>query len=436
MPTPFALPAVTHVLRHLLLNAQPDDAASALSDDKGWQVSTVAPDLVLRGPNESSSLNLFLYRVAPNLSWRNHDVRTHDAAGNRVAAPPLALDLHYLLTAYGTKDYQAETLLGHAMLALHDHPVLIRDVIMEAFDPDVSIEALMGASGLDTQIETMRISLEALDADGMERVWAGLQLAWRPSVSYLVTVLLLSSKAQARAAPPTRARTITTVPLSRPVIHRVAALADQFAPIEPGTVIAIDGARLLGEATAVMVGSTDLAGMVDEDADGYPDRLTIALPNPLPAGMLTGTRGVQIRHGVRIGGDTIPTPLVDSNIEAIALHPRITSAANVADADGGRGIAVTFAHDIGDRQKVEIILDRIVAGKVSGRGITLPVPDGNFDVPPSGNGTHANPRANLRKLWVPVTAAPVAGAYALRVTVDGLAAAPRTVAASVKVTLP
>lgn len=428
MFTAFALPGVTHVLRRLLQDAAPPDAATVLGEAKGWQVSTVAPDLVQRGPKEPPLLNLFLYHVAPNRSWRNLDARTHDAAGNRVAAPPLALDLHYLLTAYGTADYQAEILLGHAMLALHEHAVLSRDLIAAAFDPNVSLEALMGASGLDAQVEAVGVTLEALEADGLERLWTGLQLALRPSASYLVTVLLLQSRARVIAAPPATSRTITTVPLERPRIDTVAALAGGAEPIEPGTAIAVDGARLIGDATALLIGEADLAAAIDRDAPGYPDRLTLTLPDPMPPGLSPGTRGVQVRHGVRFPGDALPRPLVASNMVAVSVRPKVTGVGRQADAGGGAGLAVTFAHEIGDRQQVTVILLPILGGATAGAGLAQPVPPGNFDTP------ERTPRADLRTVWLPV-AAP-AGSYAVQATVDGLASVPREPADSVTVTLP
>ena len=45
---------------------------------------------------------------------------------------PLALELHYLLMAYGRDDYQAEILMGYAMQLLHDTPVLTRKSIQDS----------------------------------------------------------------------------------------------------------------------------------------------------------------------------------------------------------------------------------------------------------------------------------------------------------------
>jgi hypothetical protein len=45
-----------------------------------------------------------------------------------VSSLPLALN-HYLLTAYGSADFQGDILLGYAMHLLHERPVLDRAAI-------------------------------------------------------------------------------------------------------------------------------------------------------------------------------------------------------------------------------------------------------------------------------------------------------------------
>ena len=57
-----------------------------------------------RAPPRTNVLNFFLYQVTPNLGWRNADLPSRENGGSRTTYPPLALDLHYLLTAYGSQD--------------------------------------------------------------------------------------------------------------------------------------------------------------------------------------------------------------------------------------------------------------------------------------------------------------------------------------------
>ena len=80
-------------------------------------------------PNEQSRLNLFMYRVTPNQGYSNVELPSQDSRGVRLANPPLALDLHYLLSAYGADELHGEILLGYGMQLLHETPVLSREAI-------------------------------------------------------------------------------------------------------------------------------------------------------------------------------------------------------------------------------------------------------------------------------------------------------------------
>ena len=102
----------------------------------GVTVSALPPDVIpLEGIDAVPRLNLFLHQATPNLAWRNALMPTHDGAGRRTTNPPLALDLHYLLTAYGIEELQAEVLLGYGLLMLHETPVLTREAIRTALQP-------------------------------------------------------------------------------------------------------------------------------------------------------------------------------------------------------------------------------------------------------------------------------------------------------------
>src|SRR5689334_6430427 len=117
MTSALAVAAVTAVLRNLL-----DErliASGVASSLGGVTVSALLPDRIATGGDEHSQLNLFLHRLTPNSSWRT--TRATSGAGTR---PPLALDLHYLLTAYGEQDFHAEILIGHAIQLLHERQLL------------------------------------------------------------------------------------------------------------------------------------------------------------------------------------------------------------------------------------------------------------------------------------------------------------------------
>ena len=51
----------------------------------------------------------------------------------RLSNPPLALDLHYLLTAYGSRTGKRRRCWDSALLMLHEYPVLTRNDISRCY---------------------------------------------------------------------------------------------------------------------------------------------------------------------------------------------------------------------------------------------------------------------------------------------------------------
>jgi hypothetical protein len=193
-----ALGAVTAVVRNLLDNGFIDSGAP-LSPVK---VTAIAPDLVkLDDPDAPPSLNLFLYRTTRNLGWAEVGLPSFDYDGTRLTNPPLALNLHYLLTAYGVADFQAEILLGYAMHLLHERPVLDRGAIRRALDPSPlgatilppAFQALTAADLAD-QVDSITITDESLDSEEMSRLWSAIQAHYRPTTAYVVSVVLIEAR--------------------------------------------------------------------------------------------------------------------------------------------------------------------------------------------------------------------------------------------------
>jgi hypothetical protein len=294
-----------------------------------------------------------------------------------------------------------------------------------------SIDKHLAASGLAEQVESVRLTLDNLSGDDLSRLWSGFQLGLRPSVSCLATVLLLASRATPQPRLPVASRTITTIPLRRPVIAEVRAQDGANLPIEPGTTIIVSGSNLFDDPMRLLISGIDATALIDPAAADYPEVLTVDLPSPLPAGMLAGVQTVEVRHGVLIAGEAAARPLIGSNIESFVLRPRIAAAAKAAGAV--RAVRVDFAHEIDARQIVRITLEKVVAGNLTGEREVAIVPEGNPDVAPPDDGPRPA-RVNLRRVWA-ATAAP-AGAWRVLATVDGVASVPHDVAADPKVNLP
>jgi hypothetical protein len=195
MSNALAIASVTAVLTNLLENMLTVNAVSGMSDTTPL-VTALAPDLIKT--DSAVQLNLFLYHVEMNNGWRNIGQPSRDGRGARITNPPLALDLSYLLTAYGKVSYEAEILLGFAMQLLHEWPVLTREEIRKvigaigAGDP-TSLKALK-KSNLADQVEQIKITQRAISAEEASKLWTATQSHYRPSAAYHVSVVLIESE--------------------------------------------------------------------------------------------------------------------------------------------------------------------------------------------------------------------------------------------------
>lgn len=224
MSSPLAIGAVSAVLRNLLDNGLVDIPAPL----SPVNVTAVAPDGIdLEEAEPTPSLNLFLYRTSLNQGWAEVGFPAFDGNGSRASHPPLALNLHYLLTAYGFADFEAEILLGYAMHVLHERPVLDRAAIHRALDtspldPSILPPAFqtVTAADLADQVEGVTITPEPMDTEEMSRLWSAIQSNYRPTVAYVVSVVLIEARKPARRALPvlTRGPRDTTTGLERGVV--------------------------------------------------------------------------------------------------------------------------------------------------------------------------------------------------------------------------
>ena len=179
MSNPLAIQAVTQTLREMLST---DDAIEA--------VSIRPPDRLL-DTDISGRLNLYLYRVAPNAAWQNSYHPERDKGSER-SFPPLALDLFYLLTAYGddSEKNREHELLGRAMHIFHNNASIPPAYIRRATS---SLAAGELVSDLHEQIERVRITHDPLTVDDLSKLWNTFQTQYRISTAYRVSVVLIDS---------------------------------------------------------------------------------------------------------------------------------------------------------------------------------------------------------------------------------------------------
>lgn len=355
MSTAAGLAAVTAVLKDLLSNGLIDrDVVGAVGD---VIISTSAPDRITL-PETVSQLNLYLYLVSRNQGWANVGQPSRATGGELISAPPLPLNLHYLLTAYGAKDFHAEILLGYAMQLLHETPVLTRPAIRTALGPnlvvaDGDIPANLRdlvRSGLADQIEQVTITQNFLTTEAMSNLWLAFSAPYRPTASYLASVVLIESDRQGSAAPPVRAFTVGARTLRRPVIDQIKArpaTGTEFSAdrrIRRGDIVALLGRQLRGDRTQLFVGDVQVTeGLSVTDA-----LITFTVPGRLPAGI----HPIHVVHLLDMGLPPTPHAGVESNTLPMVLHPTVTSVTATLDPPaGGSGPApragtLTVAIDI------------------------------------------------------------------------------------------
>lgn len=302
MSSPLAIGAVSAVLRNLL----DDGIIKQVTLGTVVNVTATAPDMIkLDAPDDPPQLNIFLYQVTPNAAWRNSGLPSRSSAGDRLTNPPLALDLHYLVTAYGRADFQAEILLGYAMHLLHERPMLDRPAIRRALDPsplDVTMlpptfQAL-AASDLADQVEAIRIAPITMNAEEMSKLWMAVQSHYRPSAAYLVSVVLIEATKPTSSPLPVLSRgpvdpatkrdrgVVVNADMLPPLPTLFAAVpANEQVVARLGEVVTVSGVRLAGAGTTALLAHRlldapiEVAVAVNAAGTGF----TLNLPNDLPA---------------------------------------------------------------------------------------------------------------------------------------------------------
>lgn len=342
MSNSLAIAATTLTLHHLLLTQIP-----ALDPELADLEVTAQPlDLARKGVSKSQ-LNLFLYQTVVNAAWRNQDMPRQLRPGE-TGQPPLALNLHYLLTAYGRGDSDNDALshrvLGGAMSVLHDHPLLGRQEIALA----------LGSSELAEQFERLRLTPLPVGIDDISKLWTVFQTQYRISAAYEVTVVLIDSRTPIRAPLPVLKRGVGAAAAPAPVLREIQPpQAQQAARL--GEDIDILGQQLSSAAAVLVFTSPRLATPVKLQplAGGASDRIRVHLPD-LVEDSLALTRWAPGGYTCSLILQPPGQPAVASTPVAFALAPRITVSPNHA-APGTVALTLTCAPRLVEGQRVLLV---------------------------------------------------------------------------------
>lgn len=283
MSNALAIAGVTAILRDLLDSGMIDhEVTDAMG--QGVSVTAMPPDTIrIEGADAKPQLNVFLYQATPNVALRNMALPSRGRDGSRIANPPLALDLHYLVTAYGASDLQAEVLLGYAMQLLHETPVPSRDAIRTALNPPSmpvdgamlpTIYQALRASELAEQFEQLKITFAPMNTEEMSKLWSALQAHYRPTACYQVSVVLIESTRPARSALPVLTRGPREPSLVDPAVQRERGIS--VTPDLASAYPEIDGIELPNQQVVAHLGDT--VSLTGHHLDGSLQTLLLSLP--------------------------------------------------------------------------------------------------------------------------------------------------------------
>lgn len=326
-----------------------------------------------------NQLNLFLWKVSPNPGWVNERLPSRSPAGDRLANPYLALDLHYLLTAIGSADLHAEILLGYAMQIMHETPVLTRDAIRRSLGTGTVVtgqilpqpQQTLVAADLADQVEGIKITPYAADTEETSKLWSALNTSLRLTAMYHVSVVLIESQASTRSALPVRESHTRLATIRRPSVSRILLRPSVSEPpvehgtIVPGARIDILGSSLAGDIVRVRVDDLEIT---PSPADVGDEQISMVLPTSLHPGI----KGVQVLHLFEGASPADLRPWEQSNLAAVVVSPEIDTDASgnpiitmtgTADENGliDGTITVHFSHMVGVAQRASLSLNELNA---------------------------------------------------------------------------
>ena len=154
-----------------------------LNDNTHWKDIT-KPDITLKSPKEIKDqgeniniISIYLYQIIENIHFKNKELQMIDYT--TLHYPPMAIDLFYLLTPYGSDPTQEKYMLGKVMQIFYDNSVLTGSVLHGSL------------KGTDEEI---KLIFNPLSLDDLNKIWSTFQeTGYRLSTSYMATPVMIDS---------------------------------------------------------------------------------------------------------------------------------------------------------------------------------------------------------------------------------------------------
>ncbi len=344
------------------------------TDVDGATVTTVRPTESGAGLPQTG-VNIFLYEVSSNPELRNLDLPTRRADGSGVQRPAAAVDLHYLFSFYGDQStLEPQRLLGSVVRTLHARPILAREMVRDTVaDPAFGF---LAGSDLDAENELVRFVPLNFGLQELSQLWIGIfqKSDYALSLAYRASVVLLTADERPAPSLPVREWRFLVETLRQPVIGSVDT-GGSGEPLILGATVRLRGQRLRGaQRTRVRLAGQEIEpGEVSDSEIRFPLSSPTVDIGPLRAGV----QGVQVLHPFLVGDPPEPRAGVESNVAALVLRPRVTSAeAGPVEIKNDRAAAtltLTWEPLVGARQKAFVLLNTI-AGSPQPAAYSFPVP--------------------------------------------------------------
>jgi hypothetical protein len=253
-----------------------------IGNSPAWPAAVGAPLVTAQPPDQLAvkTLGVYLYHVSEDPHLKNQP--PHGGDSPPVRFTPMGLQLYYQLSALGDGDgglanLQEQLLIGAAMKALHDYPVIDDSTrVPRRAQPPLDV---LKIAGLDGAGNKLRISLQPVAYHEAQSFWNASSLAPRLAVYYQVSVILLEPEKPSTMAGRVMTYGVQSFASAAPRLDgsqntisvQVPGLAAQSLLARPaeapvGAQVELTGSGLFGDATEVLLQHFGWPDRVQADA--------------------------------------------------------------------------------------------------------------------------------------------------------------------------
>lgn len=429
MPDGFALAALCHALRFRIERMIRENDVAVTGQ---FELVTRAPEALAATPPATATLTVYPYLLTPNPGWQSSRASAYSSTGERHSDPWLALDVCFVLAGYPPANGEVERVLGLALLAMHETPVLTPEILETAASqtfPDGS-PLPQALRDLAAQPAPLKLSPLPMDLEILSQLWSALNTGARTGMAYQLSTVLMERRLRRAPGPEVREARLGIVQIRRPTIARLlfaATPAGDFtsrAMVLPGEAFRAIGSGLRADITQFVLGTRMLTA---DPALTRPDQVE----GLLPADLRPGLSSFQIVQRLNKPEGELPPPAAGdipgerSNLVPIAIRPLLddpaVTLAGRQEEDGVVSFTATahFSVAVGRRQRAELLLNAMAAdGDGNFRAYVFVAPDPPPATPDS---------ATLSREFTIRDVLP--GNYLARLVVDGAESAPSVGAA-------